>query len=105
MLAELTGLPGTLVERGNFQVLRSCSHGAVRSSFSSSIYQPRSRLIIQAQQASEESARNASFQMFRNQGPEYYGDIDEMDEKLADEEDALAREGEGRYRYRLQEIY
>ncbi|RSH91092.1 NineTeen Complex (NTC) component [Saitozyma podzolica] len=44
-----------------------------------------------ATQASEESARNASFQMFRHQGPEYYGDVDEMDAKLAQEEDELAR--------------
>ncbi|GFZ45153.1 Pre-mRNA-splicing factor ISY1 [Saitozyma sp. JCM 24511] len=44
-----------------------------------------------ATQASEESARNASFQMFRHQGPEYYGDVDEMDAKLAQEEDKLAR--------------
>ena len=44
-----------------------------------------------AQQASEESARNASFQMFRNQGPDYYGDNDEMDEALLAEEDELSR--------------
>jgi pre-mRNA-splicing factor ISY1 len=31
--------------------------------------------------------------MFRHQGPEYYGDLDEMDEKLAQEEEELAREG------------
>jgi len=45
-----------------------------------------------AQQATEESARNASFQMFRNQGADYYGDTDEVDAGLAEEEDALARE-------------
>ncbi|KAK8858666.1 hypothetical protein IAR55_002895 [Kwoniella newhampshirensis] len=44
-----------------------------------------------AQQATEESARNASFQMFRHQGPSYYGDEDEMDVDLAEEEDVLAR--------------
>ncbi|WWD18558.1 hypothetical protein CI109_103011 [Kwoniella shandongensis] len=44
-----------------------------------------------AQQATEESARNASFQMFRHQGPSYYGDEDEMDQDLAKEEDELAR--------------
>ncbi|WVR06409.1 hypothetical protein IAU60_003440 [Kwoniella sp. DSM 27419] len=44
-----------------------------------------------AQQATEESARNASFQMFRHQGPSYYGDEDEMDPSLAEEEDELAR--------------
>lgn len=43
-----------------------------------------------AQQASEESARNASFQMFLNQGPDYYGDNEESAELLA-EEDELAR--------------
>jgi pre-mRNA-splicing factor ISY1 len=32
--------------------------------------------------------------MFRHQGPEYYGDVDEMDAKLAQEEDELARRGE-----------
>jgi hypothetical protein len=47
-----------------------------------------------ATQASEESARNASFQMFRNQGPEYYGDFDEADEALAEEEEKASREGE-----------
>jgi hypothetical protein len=31
--------------------------------------------------------------MFRHQGPEYYGDVDEMDAKLAQEEDELARRG------------
>ncbi|WVQ96233.1 hypothetical protein IAU59_003337 [Kwoniella sp. CBS 9459] len=44
-----------------------------------------------AAQATEESARNASFQMFRHQGPSYYGDEDEMDSALAEEEDELAR--------------
>ncbi|WVF68698.1 hypothetical protein IAT40_003470 [Kwoniella sp. CBS 6097] len=44
-----------------------------------------------AAQATEESARNASFQMFRHQGPSYYGDEDEMDPALAEEEDELAR--------------
>lgn len=48
---------------------------------------------IIATQASEESARNASFQMFRNQGPEYYGDFDEADEALAEEEEKASREG------------
>lgn len=47
-----------------------------------------------AKAATEESARNASFQMFRNQGPDYYGDQDEMDADLAGEEDAAARKGE-----------
>ena len=47
-----------------------------------------------AQQATEESARNASFQMFRNQGPDYYGDNDDLDGKLGEEEDELARRGE-----------
>lgn len=46
-----------------------------------------------AAQATEESARNASFQMFRNQGPEYYGDQDEGDADLLDEEEKAAREG------------
>ncbi|WWD04971.1 hypothetical protein V865_003042 [Kwoniella europaea PYCC6329] len=45
-----------------------------------------------ATQATEESARNASFQMFRHQGPAYYGDEDEMDPKLVEEEDELARQ-------------
>ncbi|GMK55806.1 hypothetical protein CspeluHIS016_0208620 [Cutaneotrichosporon spelunceum] len=44
-----------------------------------------------AKAATEESARNASFQMFRNQGTDYYGDLDEMDASLAGEEDAAAR--------------
>jgi len=47
-----------------------------------------------AQQASEESARNASFQMFRNQGPEYYGDFDEADGALAEEEEQASRAGQ-----------
>jgi pre-mRNA-splicing factor ISY1 len=47
-----------------------------------------------AQQATEESARNASFQMFRNQGPEYYGDFDEADEALAKEEEEASKAGE-----------
>jgi len=50
-------------------------------------------LTLAAQAATEESARNASFQMFRNQGPDYYGDNDEMDPGLAAEEDASQREG------------
>ncbi|RXK36791.1 hypothetical protein M231_05952 [Tremella mesenterica] len=41
--------------------------------------------------ASEESARTASFQMFRNQGPAYFGDLDEMDEGLLLDEDTAAR--------------
>ncbi|WWC62690.1 uncharacterized protein I303_105287 [Kwoniella dejecticola CBS 10117] len=45
-----------------------------------------------ATQATEESARNASFQMFRHQGPSYYGDEDEMDATLAEEEDELAKQ-------------
>ncbi|ORX33453.1 Isy1-like splicing factor [Kockovaella imperatae] len=45
-----------------------------------------------AQQATEESARNASFQMFRHQGPDYYGDVDDVDGGLLEEEDKLARE-------------
>lgn len=45
------------------------------------------------QQATEESARTASFQMFRHQGPDYYGDEDELDKELVDSEDAEAREG------------
>ncbi|WOO76738.1 Pre-mRNA-splicing factor ISY1 [Vanrija pseudolonga] len=45
-----------------------------------------------AQAATEESARNASFQMFRNQGPDYYGDNDELDPKLAAEEDEATRQ-------------
>ncbi|KIR36131.1 pre-mRNA-splicing factor ISY1 [Cryptococcus deuterogattii MMRL2647] len=44
------------------------------------------------QQATEESARTASFQMFRHQGPDYYGDEDELDKELVDSEDAEARE-------------
>lgn len=32
--------------------------------------------------------------MFRNQGPDYYGDNDEMDGNLAAEEDEAQREGE-----------
>ncbi|KAK4684522.1 pre-mRNA-splicing factor ISY1, partial [Tremellales sp. Uapishka_1] len=44
-----------------------------------------------AEAATEESARNASFQMFRNQGTEYFGDNDEMDLSLAQDEEALAR--------------
>lgn len=47
-----------------------------------------------AQQATEESARNASFQMFRNQGPDYYGDFDEADEALAKEEEEASKAGE-----------
>jgi hypothetical protein len=31
--------------------------------------------------------------MFRNQGPDYYGDNDEMDANLAAEEDAAQRQG------------
>jgi hypothetical protein len=46
-----------------------------------------------AANANEESARNASFQMFRNQGPEYFGDMDEVDAELAAAEEAAAREG------------
>lgn len=46
-----------------------------------------------AANATEESARNASFQMFRNQGPEYFGDLDEVDVDLAKSEEAAAREG------------
>lgn len=45
------------------------------------------------QQATEESARTASFQMFRHQGPDYYGDEDELDKELIDSEDVQAREG------------
>jgi pre-mRNA-splicing factor ISY1 len=50
-------------------------------------------LIVPAVAATEESARNASFQMFRNQGTEYYGDNDELDGGLLEEEDKLARQG------------
>jgi hypothetical protein len=32
--------------------------------------------------------------MFRNQGPEYYGDFDEADEELAAEEEKASREGQ-----------
>lgn len=32
--------------------------------------------------------------MFRNQGPEYFGDTDEMDAGLAAEEEAAQRQGE-----------
>ncbi|WWC88477.1 uncharacterized protein L201_003388 [Kwoniella dendrophila CBS 6074] len=45
-----------------------------------------------ATQATEESARNASFQMFRHQGPSYYGDEDEMDSKLIEEEEELSKQ-------------
>ncbi|WRT67879.1 uncharacterized protein IL334_004853 [Kwoniella shivajii] len=45
-----------------------------------------------ASQATEESARNASFQMFRHQGPSYYGDEDEMDPKLVQEEEELSKQ-------------
>ncbi|OXB33421.1 pre-mRNA-splicing factor ISY1 [Cryptococcus neoformans] len=45
------------------------------------------------QQATEESARTASFQMFRHQGPDYYGDEDELNKELIDSEDVQAREG------------
>jgi len=31
--------------------------------------------------------------MFRNQGPEYYGDFDEADEELAAEEEEASRAG------------
>jgi hypothetical protein len=31
--------------------------------------------------------------MFRNQGPEYYGDFDEADDELAAEEEKASREG------------
>ena len=31
--------------------------------------------------------------MYRNQGPEYYGDLDETDEALVAEEEELARQG------------
>jgi len=31
--------------------------------------------------------------MFRNQGPEYYGDFDEADEELAAEEEKASRDG------------
>ena len=44
-------------------------------------------------EANEESARNASFQRFRNQGPAYYGDEDELDAALLEEEEDLARQG------------
>ncbi|WVN85096.1 pre-mRNA-splicing factor ISY1 [Cryptococcus depauperatus CBS 7841] len=44
-----------------------------------------------AQQATEESARNASFQMFRHQGPGYFGDEDELDEDLIGKEDEEAK--------------
>ena len=48
---------------------------------------------LAAKAATEESARNASFQKFRNQGTEYYGDNDELDGDLLAEEDELARKG------------
>ena len=35
--------------------------------------------------------------MFRNQGPEYYGDFDEADEELAAEEEKASREGKLAY--------
>jgi len=41
----------------------------------------------------EESARNTAFQKFKNQGAEYYGDVDEMDQDLVKEEEELEREG------------
>lgn len=50
-------------------------------------------LTLVAKAATEESARNASFQKFRNQGTEYYGDNDELDGDLLAEEDELARKG------------
>ena len=48
---------------------------------------------LAAQQMNEDTARNATIQRFRNQGTEYFGDNDEMDEGLTQEEDELARQG------------
>ncbi|TYJ58582.1 hypothetical protein B9479_000792 [Cryptococcus floricola] len=45
-----------------------------------------------AAQATEESARNSSFQMFRHQGPGYYGDEDELEEGLLAEEEEASRQ-------------
>jgi hypothetical protein len=49
---------------------------------------------ITAVQESEESARAMSFQKFKNQGTDYYGDVDEMDVKLVEEEEEMEIEGE-----------
>ncbi len=47
-----------------------------------------------AVQESEEAARAASYAKFQNNGPEYYGDIDELDADLVEEERAMEQEGE-----------
>lgn len=45
-----------------------------------------------AVQETEESARHTAFQKFRNQGADYYGDVDEMDQELVKEEEAMERQ-------------
>lgn len=45
-------------------------------------------------QETEESARHTAFQKFRNQGADYYGDVDEMDQELVKEEEAMERQGQ-----------
>ncbi len=35
-----------------------------------------------------------SYQKFKNRGPDYYGDVDEMDAKLVGEEEEMEIEGE-----------
>lgn len=41
----------------------------------------------------EDAARFSSFQKFRDQGPEYYGDLDEVDPELVKEEEEMEIEG------------
>lgn len=43
---------------------------------------------------SEENARWEAFQKFRNQGAEYFGDVDEMDADLLKQEQEYERQGE-----------
>lgn len=89
MLMEL----GTLVARKNCRASRSYLHAGVGLLELEEKERTHGVDPKTAVQASEDSARNASFQMFRHQGPEYYGDTDEMDSGLAAEEEELARQG------------
>lgn len=46
-----------------------------------------------AVQESEDNARFASFQKFRNHGGDYYGNVDEVDPALVKEEEEMEVEG------------
>lgn len=45
-------------------------------------------------QETEDNARYASFQKFRNHGDDYYGNVDEVDPELVKEEEEMEVEGE-----------